>query len=108
MEYALIESGRWKLIYHRRAARTEAGAPPAGSANDPPPGRLELFDLQNDPEERYDVLTAHPDILRRLVARLLVWRQQYAPFADQRDDRQLDFDQEQLRQLRSLGYIGDD
>jgi arylsulfatase A-like enzyme len=41
-------------------------------------GRGQLFDLASDPDERHDVAAAHPEVCRRLRARLAAWRQHAA------------------------------
>ena len=51
-----VRSGSWKF----RLTSAGAGQPPVP----------ELFDLEKDPGERYNVAAAHPDVVERLRARL--------------------------------------
>ena len=96
VEHAVIEQGRWKLMYSFREQAAEEGGPA---------GRFLLFDLQSDRPEKADLLEAHRDVARRLVGRLLRWLDEQAPFDVGRGGEQLLLDAEQLEELRSLGYI---
>ncbi len=65
--YAL-RVGEWKLQRHdsKRARNVTVEQP---LANVPVP-RYQLFHLTNDPGEMSDVISAHPDVAKRLIARL--------------------------------------
>jgi arylsulfatase A-like enzyme len=60
-----IRQGPWKLRVTKDTGR-------ARSPNAPlvPGEKVELFHLLNDPSERYDQSSAHPDVVTRLRARL--------------------------------------
>ena len=95
-EYAVVEAARWKLIYHYMHE---------DQPNYPTPARFELYDLEADPEEKNDLYSAHPEIARRLMCRLVAYARQQFPYERTKDE--LQYDPEQLRELRSLGYVGD-
>lgn len=57
-----IRKGNWKLV---RVATL--------------PGRTELFDLASDPNEKINVAKQHPEIVRDLEARLIVYAKQQKP-----------------------------
>ena len=95
-EYAVVEAARWKLIYHYMHG---------DRPNYPTPARFELYDLDADPDEKNDLCSAHPDIARRLMCRLVAYAREQFPYES--DASGLQYDPQQLRELRSLGYIGD-
>lgn len=39
-------------------------------------GKLELYDLMNDPKEEYNIASEYPDVAQRLVKKLVRWRQE--------------------------------
>ena len=95
-EYAVVEAARWKLIYHyMREDRP----------NYPKPARFELYDLGSDPGEKHDVYAEQPEIARRLMCQLVAYARQQFPY--EKGAAGLQYDPEQLRELRSLGYVGD-
>jgi arylsulfatase A len=61
--------GRWKLHFARYNVMAFNPAPLAGKMNFPlrPP---ELYDLENDPEESYDVAPEHPDVVKEIQGRV--------------------------------------
>lgn len=95
--YVLNESGRWKLICGR--------ATTPGFVMDESVQRFELYDLHADPGEQRDVLHEHPDVVRRLVAKLLRFKDQHRPYDVEATPGEVEFDAKQLRELRSLGYV---
>jgi N-sulfoglucosamine sulfohydrolase len=73
-----VTNGRWKLIHHL----------PAGDA----PAQIQLFDLENDPDERHDLaqLPEHEALRGELLAALTQWRVRTAdPLLDETVLRQL-------------------
>jgi hypothetical protein len=94
--YAVIELPRWKLAYtyHRR---------PVG------PGwkrtRFALYDLRGGLYADEDVIDEHRDVARRLIGELLAYRQQQRPYEPSGRAETLELDAEQVRQLKSLGYV---
>jgi arylsulfatase A-like enzyme len=60
-----------------------------------------LYDLRSDPEERKDASEAHPAAFRRLGESLDSWVQSLSQGCQQVRER----DEEDLEQLRALGYI---
>lgn len=95
-EFAVVEANRWKIFYRYML-------------NDfpryPTPARWELYDLQNDPGETKDVFAEQPEVARRLMSKLVAYCREQYPYDIEAEG--LEFDAEQLRELRSLGYIGD-
>jgi arylsulfatase A-like enzyme len=90
VEFAVIEAGRWKLMRVH-------GAHPARP--------FSLYELYADYHERNDVIDQNQPIARRLIGQLLDWRRQQVPFAARQDAGRLLLDQQQLEELRNLGYI---
>ena len=66
------------------------------------PGVYELYDLANDPGERTS-LTTHPDLAEMLESELTAWR--VARRLGPSYSRDFELSEEQIRQLRALGYI---
>jgi arylsulfatase A len=65
--------GRWKLHFARYNSDTYAPAPSGGRFNLPLPSP-ELYDIENDPDESYDMAPANPAVvteIRRRVDQLL-------------------------------------
>ncbi len=60
---------RWKLHLARYNAMAYTPAPPGGRVN-LPLRTLELYDVENDPDESYDVAPAHPDVVRDIRTRV--------------------------------------
>jgi arylsulfatase A-like enzyme len=68
-----IRQGAWKL---------RLVAPPAGrAAGAAPPAEPELFDLDRDPGERFNVAADHPDVVARLRTRLEEFRRETPVFS---------------------------
>ena len=87
-----INDGDWKLIHHtiRPAGRPE----------------FELFDAKRDPLDQHDVATEHADIVSRLAKALDGWHQMAVASRLKPDSETTStMTPEQLRKLRSLGYI---
>jgi hypothetical protein len=92
----VIDSGRWKLVF-RSAPQS---IPPA------PESRFQLFDLEADPDETRNLVMEHADVTRRLVGELLAYADRQPPIARAAESAAaLDYDPEQLEQLRALGYV---
>jgi len=60
---------RWKLHFARYNSVAYSPAPPGGRIN-LPLSAPELYDLERDPDESYDVAAAHPDIVAQIRARV--------------------------------------
>ncbi len=58
-----VRSGRWKLLENFEESLTGKGA-----------SAFELYDLKNDPGEKQDVSSRHPEVVMRLSKRLAGWR----------------------------------
>jgi arylsulfatase len=61
--------GRWKLHVSRYNRRAYSPAPKEGLKNLLLPNP-ELYDLDSDPDESYDVADLHPDVIRQIMARV--------------------------------------
>ncbi|HVS15989.1 MAG TPA: sulfatase-like hydrolase/transferase [Thermoanaerobaculia bacterium] len=82
-----VRDRRWKLIEYPGVERDY----------------LELYDLEADPAERFEIGTEHPEVREALLATLETWRASgKAPELDG------EVDAEDLEQLRALGYVDDD
>jgi arylsulfatase A-like enzyme len=89
--YSIVDSG-FKLIHHR--TRKE-GTP-----------EFELFDAVNDPLDRTDLASQHPDEVKRLSEILDAWYKMANAARLAPDTEAMEgLSQEQLERLRSLGYI---
>jgi hypothetical protein len=53
-----LRAGRWKVVYRPM----ESGV-----------SRIELYDLEDDPDCRRDLAAAHPRVAARLAQQLIVW-----------------------------------
>jgi arylsulfatase A-like enzyme len=70
-----IRQGAWKL---------RLVPPPARGSGAAPAAEPQLFDLDRDPGERFDVAGDHPDVVTRLLARLEEFRRQTPVFSQAR------------------------
>jgi arylsulfatase A-like enzyme len=86
-----INDGEWKLIHHtvRPAGRPE----------------FELFDAKRDPLDQHDVASDRADIVARLGKALDGWHRMAQAARLKPDSEAQSMTPEQLRQLRSLGYV---
>jgi arylsulfatase A-like enzyme len=87
-----INDGEWKLIHHtvRPAGRPE----------------FELFDAQRDPLDQHDLAKDHADVVSRLAKALERWHEIAAASRLKPDSETTStMTPEQLRKLRSLGYL---
>lgn len=67
------------------------------------PAVYELYDLRNDPGERASLIPTHPDLAEKLESELTAWR--VARRLGPSYSRAYELSEEQVRQLRALGYI---
>lgn len=99
IHWTLVENNRWKLMYG-----------PTDNSFKYPDGKLNrwwLFDLQTDPSERRSVMIDNEPVARRLVAALLANFHRQRPYDVGAEHDLLKYDADQLRELKSLGYIGE-
>lgn len=85
-----IRTERWKLI------------------ESPESGRLQLYDLRQDPAESRNLAAKRSDIARRLQERLHAWKAGQRPFATVNEAGPVQADEETVDQLRALGYLDGD
>jgi arylsulfatase A-like enzyme len=84
-EYRSIRIGSHKMVYN--------------SDGD----RYELFDLAEDPGEQHDISTREPELFAKLKSAMI---QRYLNFSAQpTNETKVQLDQENIDQLRALGYI---
>jgi arylsulfatase A-like enzyme len=88
--WAIVDGG-WKLI--RNGVRPE-GRP-----------EYELFDHRKDPLNLHDVAPEHPDVVKRLAAKLDAWQQQARAARVDPDPKAAMASEEELARLRALGYL---
>lgn len=89
-----IEDARWKLIR----------APHADYQRGMQGVEYELYELRSDPMETENVIDAHPD-LANLMKQLLTERLAQAGPAGDRPEQAPQYSEEEIENLRSLGYI---
>jgi hypothetical protein len=99
VQYAVIEAGRWKLMY----TYDEKPAAPDGKHTS-----FALYDLDDFFYDKQDVIDQHRDVARRLIGKLITYCRQQHPFDPRLRQRELKLDPEQIRQLQSLGYLDAD
>jgi len=95
LEYAVMEDPRWKLIFRFHPEPIRKGGPDSHFA---------LFDVIADPDERVNVLPDEPEVVRRLTGALLTYARRQVPVAAA-SVAEIEYDPQQLRQLRALGYV---
>jgi arylsulfatase A-like enzyme len=66
--------------------------------------RTELYDLVDDPGETRNLASERPDLVTALTAELDAWRATVSGERVETDEA--DFDEETLRRLQGLGYVG--
>jgi arylsulfatase A-like enzyme len=71
-----VRQDKWKL-----RVTTPGGRGRGGAAAAPVEPLVELYEMDVDPYERYNVAAAHPDVVSRLRARLEAFRVETAPAA---------------------------
>ncbi|MEO1086103.1 MAG: sulfatase, partial [Acidobacteriota bacterium] len=67
-------------------------------------GGVQLFDLQEDPDERRNIARRRPGVVETLTAQLEQWRSSVPRFAA-RSDEAPTLSDERLDELRALGYV---
>jgi arylsulfatase A-like enzyme len=83
--YRSVRRGRHKLVYESKG-KTHA-----------------LYDLDADPHERSDISATEPRVLAQLMAEM---QQRYEGFsAEPEPENRVELDQEEIDQLRALGYV---
>ncbi len=97
IEATVIEHGKWKLLYGFARALLQTS---------PRPIRFELFDLESDRAEQHNVIDAHRALARSMIGKLIAYRRTQPPYEAAMDTNQIELDPDQLRELQSLGYIG--
>ncbi len=98
-----IRTARWKFVQTEPApfVGEESLAPlPAGTLDSLE--TEELYDLDADPKEQHNLITAHPEVAARLRARLAVHLERERP---DRAAPRADLDDDARERLRSLGYV---
>jgi arylsulfatase A-like enzyme len=92
-DVAGLRRGRWKVV---RKART---------------GAVEVYDLAEDPKERWNLIAEKPAIAQRMLDELLFWRTEMADGALRTGtlaveaEGQQELSQAEQEQLRALGYL---
>ena len=89
-----IEDGRWKLI-HVPSEQYQRGMQQM---------EYELYEVRDDPMETINIIDAHPD-LAELMKQMLTSHLDDTGDAQERPDRQPRYSEDEIENLRSLGYI---
>lgn len=97
IEATEIEEGRWKLMYRFVNDLVGSGKRPVC---------FELYDMETDRAEQHDIIDTHRDRARAMIGKLIEYRRAQPPFVASIDAKQLELTPDQLRELQSLGYIG--
>lgn len=88
--FGLVLDG-WKIVHH--TVRFDGGP------------EYELFDHANDPLDKTDVASQHPEIVEKLKAELASWREMVDAGKLPDGGSTENLSPEELKRLRSLGYI---
>lgn len=80
-----IRTKKWKLISYEEEKK---------------PSSVELFDLENDPDERHDVSEQNPKVAEELLGKLLSFRG-----SRRYEAKKKKIDRQTLERLKSLGYL---
>jgi arylsulfatase len=74
-----LDGGKWKAIKQNLITRGKRRGRSVAGGSDAAPGKLELYNLQNDIGESKDVADAHPEIAARAEA---LMKREHVPTAD--------------------------
>ncbi len=99
VQYAVVEGGRWKLMYYYDEEQADAGGKPT---------RFALYDLRDFLYDKEDVIDQQRDVARRLIGELIAYRRRQHPYDVSLRPEALRLDPEQIRELQALGYVGGD
>jgi arylsulfatase A-like enzyme len=91
-ESVSIVMDQWKLVHN--------------TVRDNPTPEFELFDWSKDSLDQHDLAAAHPDVVKRLAAELVVWKTN-ALIAKLKSNSDLEksLSSQDLQRLRALGYL---
>jgi arylsulfatase A-like enzyme len=89
-----LRRGHWKFILNQKSSQLIEKP------------RFELFDLDKDPGEQFNLAERHPDVVKRFEREVVEFISDHRREADLTD--WVSLDPEVLAQLRSLGYIGEE
>ena len=67
---------------------------------------FELYEIATDYHERVNVIDSHHDRARAMIGKMIAFRRTQAPYKSALDTDRLELTPNQLRELQSLGYIG--
>lgn len=84
-----IRTEKWKLIENMRTHK------------------IELYDFEHDPGERTNLVTNKPEEVERLTGRLEKWRKT-RKVLERGNERKVKLTDQQLKRLKSLGYVTGD
>jgi hypothetical protein len=101
-----IQTRKWKLITNLPAGCPNKKCPHCRRSEEEPK-LIELYDLQADPGEQRNLADAQPQVVARLYAQLEQRIAASAPLRRGAAEPEAAPNQEYLRTLRSLGYVGD-
>ncbi len=88
--YSIVKDG-WKLIHNTQGFKNRS--------------EFELFDRAKDPLDQTNVAGQHPDVVKQLGEDLTAWRKWAEENALPEADSTEGLSDDELRRLRSLGYI---
>ncbi len=97
-EIATIWQDRWKLIHN--PGEVQPICLPGASKDLYPISRVELYDLEQDPDESRNLAEGEPERVQTLLEKLLAWRATLGGGAERQE-----LDQQLREELEALGYV---
>jgi len=65
----------------------------------------QLYDLENDPQERNNLIKKEPEVAKKLKDRLIKWEEDNKKIASRMEKHKIELTDEEKEQLKALGYV---